>query len=384
MNKWVLLVGILSVVVGIGLWKPHYPLRLGVSSFFSLLNIGNKYFGENNDPELSLEFNTVVKLLNRVELSSNLTEIRQQAKVSEFIFKTLARQDVMVRYITIPRKDQLNTSISAVWFDPSRMYNPKPTPTWEVLLHFHGGGMVLSSAEGEFQTSTEIAHHTGLPVLSVNYRLLPEHTMEEAVTDGVIAFRYLTQYLKYEPNNIVILGCSAGGTMALYTTLHVIMTNTENSKSTLPAGILLMSPGTGYDIFLGRPYLDYPSVDQPKEKTTLFRKKDYIFFADFFYKDPRNAEYVKKLALHIAHLPLTYMLVSEYDVMRDSQLALGDLLKANGVDIRVDLRRKAFHCYIATCIFGIPEVDTLIEDLSDWIKQTLQVPRKVFQQHEEN
>ena len=85
------------------------------------------------------------------------------------------------------------------------------------ILYFHGGGFVIGSLEGDDLACRYFCARSGCAVVSVDYRLAPEHKFPAAIDDGVAAFRWLSAeaaQLGLDPSRIVLAGDSAGGTIA--------------------------------------------------------------------------------------------------------------------------------------------------------------------------
>lgn len=101
---------------------------------------------------------------------------------------------------------------------PARWYAPLRTPpTGAMLLYFHGGGFVLGDLDTHEDVCLERAHSTGACVLSVEYRLAPEHRFPAQLEDARAAFasaRRLALTLTCDPERIGVAGDSAGGNLA--------------------------------------------------------------------------------------------------------------------------------------------------------------------------
>ncbi len=102
---------------------------------------------------------------------------------------------------------------------PVRVYRPKrpalrPRP---VLMFFHGGGWVLGNVRGYDPLCARIAHDASIVVVSVDYRLAPEHRAPTAAHDCVDATRWVTDQawrLGVDPVGLGVAGDSAGGNLA--------------------------------------------------------------------------------------------------------------------------------------------------------------------------
>ncbi|UCD01671.1 MAG: alpha/beta hydrolase, partial [Promethearchaeota archaeon] len=110
----------------------------------------------------------------------------------------------------------------------------------KVILYFHGGGMVLMSPKTHRHLTIEIAKITKMCVLSVDYRLAPEHPFPAGLDDSYKVYNWLLSQ-GYKAENIIIAGDSAGGNLTLATLIKL-----RDEGIPLPAGAVLMSPATDY------------------------------------------------------------------------------------------------------------------------------------------
>ncbi|WP_156612487.1 alpha/beta hydrolase [Paramagnetospirillum marisnigri] len=101
---------------------------------------------------------------------------------------------------------------------PIRLYRPQAAAPKGVLLYFHGGGFVVGDLDTHDAICRVIASRTGSAVVSVHYRLGPEHPYPAAIEDGIAALRWLAATFTAVP--LAVAGDSAGGTMAAVVALH--------------------------------------------------------------------------------------------------------------------------------------------------------------------
>jgi acetyl esterase/lipase len=107
-----------------------------------------------------------------------------------------------------------------------------------VLLYLHGGGWVLGSPNGHRLLTTELGWAARMRVLSVDYRLAPEHPYPAQLEDCTSAYKWLlSQGLR--PKNIIIAGDSAGGSLTLTSLLKL-----RDEGIPLPGGAVCISPST--------------------------------------------------------------------------------------------------------------------------------------------
>ncbi|ORX67504.1 hypothetical protein DL89DRAFT_45631 [Linderina pennispora] len=106
----------------------------------------------------------------------------------------------------------------------------------KIVLFFHGGGWVRGSIDTHREFAGELSQVTGTRVVSVGYRLSPEHSFPAFVHDAYIAYCFLLKQ-GFRSSSIVVFGESAGGQLAL-SLVHLL----RGIGSPAPAGIVLVSP----------------------------------------------------------------------------------------------------------------------------------------------
>jgi len=108
----------------------------------------------------------------------------------------------------------------------------------KVLLYLHGGGFILGSAYSLRPLTVALGNATGMQVLSINYRLAPEHPFPASLEDCTKAYQWLLRQ-GFKPSNIVIAGDSAGGNLTLATILKL-----RDKGIPSPKGAVCFSPKT--------------------------------------------------------------------------------------------------------------------------------------------
>lgn len=103
---------------------------------------------------------------------------------------------------------------------PLRLYRPLGSEEWQVLpvlINFHGGGWVLGDLDSHDGVCRRLANDSGGCVISVDYRLAPEHKFPAAVADSAAATRWIIEQadqLGIDPRRVAVGGDSAGGNLA--------------------------------------------------------------------------------------------------------------------------------------------------------------------------
>jgi acetyl esterase/lipase len=105
-----------------------------------------------------------------------------------------------------------------------------------IVLYLHGGGYVFGSPRTHRNLVSRISHVTGVPALSLDYRLPPVATLPAPIEDALAAYRHLLD-AGHAPDRIVVAGDSAGGNLALALALHAAEADLPQ-----PAALVLLSP----------------------------------------------------------------------------------------------------------------------------------------------
>jgi acetyl esterase len=219
----------------------------------------------------------------------------------------------------------------------ARLYTPAGLADGSPLLVFyHGGGWVIGSLDSHDSTCRFLAAEGGVRVLSVDYRLAPEHRFPAAAQDAVAAFRYAVanaDELGADPAAVAVGGDSAGGNLAA-----VVCHVTARERTTKPAFALLFYPASDAS---GR----RPSRDLFGDGF-LLTDHDMNWFRDHYAPD--SARYTDPmlsvlLSEHLAEFPPTYLTVGGFDPLRDEVEEFGALLAKAGVPVVVRRHPDLIH-----------------------------------------
>ena len=225
-----------------------------------------------------------------------------------------------------------------------RIYRPQTTDTLPVLLWIHGGGYVLGSYDADDGLCQRFAKEANCVVVSVDYRLAPEHPYPAPLEDCYTALKWIAdnaQSQRINPDKIGVAGKSAGGglTAALtlltrdrkYPSIHFQMPlypmiddrNNSPSANEIREGFVWnkKTNAMGWQMYLG----ELHGTDKVPPYAAASRAEDY------------------------SNLPYTYTCVGQLDPFRDETLMYVTKLAQAGVDVEFHLYPGAFHGFENFC-----------------------------------
>ena len=219
---------------------------------------------------------------------------------------------------------------------PARLYAPSDAAL-PVLIYFHGGGFTIGSVASHDVLCRELSRLSGCAVVSLEYRLAPEHRFPIAVDDAWDATQWLATHgseLGIDSGRMAVGGDSAGGTLAAVCAILA-------RDAGLPLALqLLFYPGCaagqdapshdrfGHGLVLEKPHIDW-FFDQYIDRN---QREDWRFA-------PLNAPDVEGVAP-------TWFGLAECDPLVDDGLAYADKLRASGVAVDLEIYRGVTHEFI--------------------------------------
>jgi acetyl esterase len=215
---------------------------------------------------------------------------------------------------------------------PARAYR-KGAGT-SVVLYLHGGGFVLGGLESHDDVCAELAEKTGLEVVSIDYRLAPEHLHPAQLDDAERAFEWLTR----DWYRIIVAGDSAGGNLAAALCLRL-----KAKGGRQPDGQVLIYPGLGGDANKGS-FLDNAQAPMlTREECLHYAKVRTGGTARGEITDP---ELSPLLASDFSGLPPAFAVTADIDPLRDDGRNYVDRLRAAGVPAEYRNEPQLVHGYL--------------------------------------
>ncbi len=246
---------------------------------------------------------------------------------------------------------------------PVRIFPPEETRSEQVILFFHGGGWVIGDIDSYTKPCASLAKATGCRVLSVDYRLAPEHPFPCGLEDCYHAVKTIfenNRSFQADPDNTILMGDSAGGNLAAAVSLLA----KERKEFSIKRQILLY-PATADDHSQTSPF---PSIHQFGEGYLLTVKRlcDYVDLYIPKIEDRKNPYFAPLLSEDLSGQPHTLIITAEYDPLRDEGEAYGEKLRAHGNQVEIHRMKNALHGF-----FGLPPKFGHVQKTYEYIRNFL-------------
>jgi acetyl esterase len=221
---------------------------------------------------------------------------------------------------------------------PARLYAPS-AGALPVLLYLHGGGFTIGNLETHDSLCRQFALRSGAAVVALDYRLAPEHRFPTAVDDCWAALRALAQpdagaRLGLDTTRLAVGGDSAGGTLSA---VCALMARDAGLRLALQ---VLITPGT-------IAHADTPSHERFAHGFLLEREQVEWFFDQYIaHAERTDWRFAPALAPDHEGLAPACLVIAECDALVDEAIAYGDLLRAAGVAVDLEIYRGVTHDFI--------------------------------------
>lgn len=232
-----------------------------------------------------------------------------------------------------------------------------PTKAHKVIVYLHGGGYILGSATSNLGSPMRLHRAAGVPVLSVEYRLAPEHPYPAAVDDGLTVYRWLLKH-GYSAADIVIYGDSAGGGLTLAVTQAI-----REAGLAPPAAIAVLSPLADItdDGDTRITLADVDPVIRVSPAPSLL-----LYTGD---EDPAHP-HLSPVNADFANFPPLLIQVGTREILLSDSVRLAARARAAGVPVTLDIREGMWHGWHDRP--GLPEADASCADLAAFMVSHLQ------------
>lgn len=248
---------------------------------------------------------------------------------------------------------------------PIRLYTPDThKEKLPAVVYYHGGGWTIGSVETYDIVCRNLANSSGCKVISVDYRLAPEHRFPKGLEDCYAATKWVCDHadiLRIIPDRISVGGDSAGGNYTAAVTLMAKERNGPKIKSQL-----LIYPAT--DALQSISDSPYESIRENASAPILTSELTKSFW-DHYLLDEGDAEnkYASPIrADDLSGLPPALLITAQYDPIRDEGEAYGARLRASGVDVEMHRYDGLIHGFIQ---LPISINDTVFQTIGEFLNK---------------
>ena len=246
----------------------------------------------------------------------------------------------------------------------ARIYTPKMlrknNGLAPCLVFYHGGGWVIGDIDSHDVVCRKLAHEGELIVISIDYRLAPEHKFPAAVDDAIAAVKWIASNAKdlgIDATRLLVGGDSAGGNLAA-----VVALAARDGDGPKLAGQVLIYPATDFA-------MKHPSHSEP-ETSILLTHSVIKWFCNHYLNGPAdidNWQASPARAQTLAGLPPAYLLTAGADPLRDEGDEYARRLKDAGVPVTYKHFPGQFHGFF-TMGKLLQQANVAASDIASWIK----------------
>jgi acetyl esterase/lipase len=209
--------------------------------------------------------------------------------------------------------------------------------TVPALLYIHGGGFVVGSIASEHESAATLAATLGIVVVSVEYRLAPEHPFPAGLHDCIAALDWLCQQadeLGVDPSRVAVYGESAGGGLAAALALF----NRDHGGPVLCFQFLAMPVlDDRLETQSMRAFIDTPGWDRPNAELS------WAYYLGSAGSEDVSPYAAPARARDLEGLPPAYVSTMEFDPLRDEGILYAMALLDAGVPVELHAYPGTYH-----------------------------------------
>ena len=243
---------------------------------------------------------SMIKRSNRIKSKKELKSIKKDIKKLNYIKIILIHNS----YLKTSISSENNSFLDNILCCNNTQYinNTKDS----LILHIHGGGFITLSPLSHENYTRKIVNNTGIPLISIDYRLSPEYSFPSALDDIYQVYTWLIENgendLNIKINNLILLGDSAGGNLILSLVYILLIKGLK-----LPNMIILAYPAVKMNIIplslsylnsLYDPLLDYNLLSFCLKSYLGENNDEYNPFLSPLYMDNKIIKYLPKLKIY--------------------------------------------------------------------------------------
>ncbi len=243
------------------------------------------------------------------------------------------------------------------------------------LLYLHGGAFVLGSARGYRRVTAQLARNTGLDVLAIDYRLMPENSRHDGIQDCQKAYRWVLENGPDGPSPataLFVAGDSAGGNLTL-----MLIAWARDQHLPAPNGAIALSPAT--DATFASPSLQHnveadPMLGPLAAMVNRVPKSILLLFAWLNGRIRPSHPLVSPVRGRLANLPPVLVQASEAEVLIDDARRYVNKARHEGSPAELETWHGMIHVWQAFA-GHLPEADEAYARMSAFIDRCYPGPR---------
>ena len=247
-----------------------------------------------------------------------------------------------------------------------RAYTPKADGPIPVMMYFHGGGYVKGGIVETDAFCRRLASTTGNVVVSVGYRLAPEHPYPAALEDAYGCSRWAYENagtLGGTKDSFSVCGESAGGNLAA-----VICLLARSGQEIEISRQILLQPVVDFT-------LSFPSIGMPASKCLVPREDLAWYYQEYYGSDADRKDFRVSpiFADDLSGLPRTLIITAEHDTLRDEGKAYADKLEASGVPTEYSCYGGMIHGFLQMAGL-VDEAQSAIDEIALFARPDVEEP----------
>jgi acetyl esterase len=234
----------------------------------------------------------------------------------------------------------------------TRIFRPEADGPVPIMMYFHGGGYVKGGLDETDAFCRRLARTTGHIVVSVDYRLTPEHPFPAALDDAHACSLWAyenAEALGATKGSFSVSGESAGGNLAA-----VVCLLARSDKKIEISRQVLLQPVVDFT-------LSFPSISMPATECLVPRDDLAWYYGEYYSGDTRYFRVSPLFADDVSGLPPALIITAEHDTLRDEGEAYADRLRASGVPTQ-------YSCY-SGMIHGFLQMAGLVDEAQQAIDE---------------
>jgi acetyl esterase len=233
-----------------------------------------------------------------------------------------------------------------------RVFTPEADGPMPIMMYCHGGGYVKGGLDESDAFCRRLAKTTGYVVVSVDYRLAPEHPYPAALDDAYASSLWAyenAEALGGKKDSFSVCGESAGGNLAA-----VVCLLAKSDERIEISHLALLQPVMDFT-------LSFPSIGMPASECLVPREDLAWYYEEYFSGDTRDFRVSPIFADDLSGLPPTLIITAEHDTLRDEGKGYANRLASSGVPTQ-------YSCY-SGMIHGFSQMAGLVDEAQQAIDE---------------